>query len=276
VFEALFSLRQAACHPTLIDAKRSAEPSAKLGVLFEQLEELLAKGHKALIFSQFTRSLALVRAALEQSEIAYAYLDGRTRDRAERVERFQSDPDCRVFAISLEAGGTALNLTAADYVFLLDPWWTPAVEAQAVDRAHRIGPTRPVMAYRLAAKDSVEEKIFALQRSKRELAESVLGDDRSFFGSLSREDLQLLLDWPRSRCRTRRRPTRTRRVGQSSGDVTPDNAHSVKSNGELTGRDPRAWKAPPHCSHRRKPASRWRGRQPRSAVGIRPVRLRPS
>ncbi len=193
VLEALLRLRQAACHPALIDPKRSGDPSAKLSVLFEQLEELLEEGHKALIFSQFTRFLALVRAGLEKRGIPYAYLDGRTRDRAERIAQFQEDPACRVFAISLKAGGTGLNLTAADYVFLLDPWWNPAVEAQAVDRAHRIGQTRPVMAYRLVAKDTVEEKILALQQTKRELAESVLGDERSFLGRLSREDLQLLL-----------------------------------------------------------------------------------
>jgi superfamily II DNA or RNA helicase len=193
VLEALLRLRQAACHPALIDRERANEPSAKLGVLFEQLEELLEEGHKALIFSQFTRFLSLVRSGLEERGIAHAYLDGRTRDRAERIAQFQNDPACRVFAISLKAGGTGLNLTAADYVFLLDPWWNPAVEAQAVDRAHRIGQTRPVMAYRLVAKDTIEEKILTLQKSKRELAASVLGDERSFLGSLSHEDLELLL-----------------------------------------------------------------------------------
>ncbi len=194
VLEALLRLRQAACHPALIDPKRAGDSSAKLGVLFEQLEEVLEEGHKALIFSQFTRFLALVRTGLAKREIPYAYLDGRTRDRAERIAQFQEDPDCRVFAISLRAGGTGLNLTAADYVFLLDPWWNPAVEAQAVDRAHRIGQTRPVMAYRLVAKDTVEEKILQLQQSKRELAASVLGDEKSFLGQLSSEDLKQLLE----------------------------------------------------------------------------------
>src|SRR5205823_2145163 len=106
--------------------------------------------------------------------IAYEYLDGRTRDRASRVEHFQGDPDCKLFLISLKAGGLGLNLTAADYVFLLDPWWNPAVEAQAIDRTHRIGQTRNVFAYRLIAKDTVEEKVLELQKSKRDLADAII------------------------------------------------------------------------------------------------------
>jgi SNF2 family DNA or RNA helicase len=193
VLEALLRLRQAACHPALLDPKRAGEGSAKLAVLFEQLEEVLVEGHKALVFSQFTRLLALVRRGLEARGIEHAYLDGRTRDRKAAIARFQEDARCRVFAISLKAGGTGLNLTAADYVFLLDPWWNPAVEAQAVDRTHRIGQTRPVMAYRLVAEDTVEEKILALQAHKRALASSIFGDEKSFVGSLTAEDLALLL-----------------------------------------------------------------------------------
>jgi superfamily II DNA or RNA helicase len=193
VLEALLRLRQAACHPALLDPKRAGEGSAKLAVLFEQLEKVLVEGHKALVFSQFTRLLALVRRGLEARGIEHAYLDGRTRDRKAAIARFQEDARCRVFAISLKAGGTGLNLTAADYVFLLDPWWNPAVEAQAVDRTHRIGQTRPVMAYRLVAEDTVEEKILALQAHKRALASSIFGDEKSFVGSLTAEDLALLL-----------------------------------------------------------------------------------
>ena len=115
------------------------------------------------MFSQFTSMLAIVKRRLDEEGIPYAYLDGRTRDREARVQRFQNDPDCKVFLISLKAGGLGLNLTAADYVFLLDPWWNPAVEAQAIDRAHRIGQTRPVFAYRLIARDTVEEKVLELQ-----------------------------------------------------------------------------------------------------------------
>ena len=138
-------------------------------MLLPRLLEAIEEGHKALVFSQFTSFLALLRPRLDASGIAYEYLDGRTRDRAARVERFQTDPDCRLFLISLKAGGLGLNLTAADYVFLLDPWWNPAVEAQAIDRAHRIGQTRHVFAYRLIARDTVEERVLELQQRKRAL-----------------------------------------------------------------------------------------------------------
>jgi len=194
VLEALLRLRQAACHPALIDPSRAAESSAKLDVLFEQLDEVFDEGHKALIFSQFTRLLARVKERLDQCKVPYAYLDGRTRDRKERVAKFQEDPDCRVFLISLKAGGTGLNLTAADYVFLLDPWWNPAVEAQAIDRAHRIGQARPVFAYRLVARDTVEERILELQAHKRSLAGSIFGSEESLVASLDAEDLRHLFE----------------------------------------------------------------------------------
>ncbi len=144
-------------------AKCSGESSAKLDVLLPQLREVFAEGHKTLVFSQFTSMLAIVRQRLDEEGIPYAYLDGRTRDRQARVQWFQNDPNCKVFLISLKAGGLGLNLTAADYIFLLDPWWNPAVESQAIDRAHRIGQTRPVFAYRLIARDTVEEKVLELQ-----------------------------------------------------------------------------------------------------------------
>jgi superfamily II DNA or RNA helicase len=146
VLEALLRLRQAACHPGLIDKDRQMEPSAKLEVLLEHLDELQAEGHKALVFSQFTSLLAIVRQNLDEREANYEYLDGRTRNRGDRVKRFMEDPNCAIFLISLKAGGHGLNLTAADYVFILDPWWNPAAEAQAIDRAHRIGQTRRVFA----------------------------------------------------------------------------------------------------------------------------------
>ena len=193
VLAALLRLRQAACHPGLIDPKRAGEASAKLDVLLPQLRELAEGGSKVLVFSQFTSLLAIVRARLDADGAAYEYLDGRTRDRAARVERFQTDPDCRLFLVSLKAGGVGLNLTAAEYVFLLDPWWNPAVEAQAVDRAHRIGQTKPVFAYRLIARGTVEEKVLALQQSKRELADAILGGDGRLITDLKREDLELLL-----------------------------------------------------------------------------------
>lgn len=192
VLEALLRLRQAACHPGLIDAKRAREESAKIEALLEQLDAVVAEGHKALVFSQFTSLLAIVRTHLEQQGLVYEYLDGRTRKRQEKVTRFQEDPRCPLFLISLKAGGHGLNLTAADYVFILDPWWNPAVEAQAVDRAHRIGQTRRVFAYRLISRDTVEEKILELQQHKRELADAIVSADNSVMRSLTAEDLQLL------------------------------------------------------------------------------------
>jgi SNF2 family DNA or RNA helicase len=193
VLEALLRLRQAACHPGLLDGSRIIEPSAKLNVLLDQLSELREEGHKALVFSQFTSFLAIVRARLDEAGVNYEYLDGATRNRQEHVERFQNDPECSLFLISLKAGGLGLNLTAAEYVFLLDPWWNPAVEAQAVDRAHRIGQTRQVFAYRLIARDTVEEKVLELQKTKRDLADAILGEDNSLIRDLKREDLELLL-----------------------------------------------------------------------------------
>jgi superfamily II DNA or RNA helicase len=193
VLEALLRLRQAACHPGLLDKKLVKSPSAKLETLLEQIDEVLAEGHKALVFSQFTSLLAIVREHLDQRGVVYEYLDGRTVKRQAKVERFQSDPHCRLFLISLKAGGQGLNLTAADYVFILDPWWNPAVEAQAVDRAHRIGQDRHVFAYRLIARDTVEEKILELQSHKRDLADAIISADNSLLRNLTAEDLQLLL-----------------------------------------------------------------------------------
>jgi superfamily II DNA or RNA helicase len=193
VLEALLRLRQAACHPGLIDKERTGESSAKLDALLPQLQEVFEEGHKTLVFSQFTSLLAIVRQRLDAEGVPYEYLDGRTRDRAARVERFQNDPDCKLFLISLKAGGLGLNLTAADYVFLLDPWWNPAVEAQAIDRTHRIGQTRPVFAYRLIARDTVEEKVLQLQEKKRALADAIITADNSMIRDLGREDLELLL-----------------------------------------------------------------------------------
>ncbi|MFN9040340.1 MAG: DEAD/DEAH box helicase, partial [Planctomyces sp.] len=194
VLEALLRLRQAACHPALLKRGDESEPYAKLDVLVPHLQELISEGHKALVFSQFTSMLSILREHLDRQGIVYEYLDGKTRDRKARVEHFQDDPACPVFLISLKAGGLGLNLTAADYVFLLDPWWNPAVEAQAIDRAHRVGQTRTVFAYRLICRDTVEEKIAELQKQKRELADAILaGDDSSnVLKDLSVEDLELL------------------------------------------------------------------------------------
>ena len=193
VLEALLRLRQAACHPGLIDKSKLAEPSAKIDTLLSQLDQVLDEGHKALVFSQFTSLLAILRRRIDRANVPYAYLDGRTRDREARVEQFQNDPSLKLFLISLKAGGLGLNLHAAEYVYLLDPWWNPAVEAQAIDRAHRIGQTCHVFAYRLIARDTVEEKVLDLQRTKRGLAEAIITADNSLIHNLTREDLELLL-----------------------------------------------------------------------------------
>jgi superfamily II DNA or RNA helicase len=193
VLEALLRLRQAACHPALIDPERASAGSAKIDLLLEQLAELVEEGHKALVFSQFTSLLDLVGARLDHAGISWEQLDGRTRNRKKKVERFQQDPGCPVFLISLKAGGTGLNLTAAHYVFLLDPWWNPAVEAQAIDRAHRIGQQRPVFAYRLIARDTVEEKILQLQQQKRRVADAILAADAAPLRGLTAAEVDRLL-----------------------------------------------------------------------------------
>jgi SNF2 family DNA or RNA helicase len=193
ILEALLRLRQAACHPGLIDKARVKDSSAKLDVLMPRLAEAQAEGHKVLVFSQFTSFLSLLRKRLDAEKTAYQYLDGKTRDRQARVECFQTDPACKLFLISLKAGGVGLNLTAADYVFLLDPWWNPAIESQAIDRTHRIGQTRQVFACRLIAKDTVEEKVLTLQQSKKDLADAIINADNGVLRTLRREDLELLL-----------------------------------------------------------------------------------
>ena len=193
VLEALLRLRQASCHPGLLDHERIGGSSAKIDLLLQHLDDVLAEDHKALVFSQFTSLLSILRDRLDRQGVLYEYLDGQTRDRARRIERFQQDPECKLFLISLKAGGLGLNLTAAEYVFLLDPWWNPATEAQAIDRTHRIGQEKKVFAYRLVAKDTVEEKVLELQKSKRKLAEAIIGEDNRLIGKLSRKDLALLL-----------------------------------------------------------------------------------
>ena len=162
-------------------------------MLMEQLEDVLPQGHKALVFSQFTGLLALLREKIDARGWDYAYLDGKTRDREAVVRSFQDDPNRQLFLISLRAGGQGLNLTAADYVFILDPWWNPAVEAQAIDRAHRIGQNRAVFAYRLIAADTIEQKIVELQSRKRELAEAIITAENAAPSALTAEDLELLL-----------------------------------------------------------------------------------
>jgi superfamily II DNA or RNA helicase len=190
--EALLRLRQAACHPELVPGQH-ATSSSKIERLLEALEEAASDGHKALVFSQWTGLLDLVEPHLQSAGIRFTRLDGSTRDRGAVVGEFQSDAGPPVMLVSLKAGGTGLNLTAADHVFLLDPWWNPAVEDQAADRAHRIGQDRPVMVYRMVAKDTVEERIFALQAKKRALADVALGDS-DHAGGITKDELLALLD----------------------------------------------------------------------------------
>lgn len=191
VLEALLRLRQVACDPRLLDKK--SKPGAKLELLSQQLSEIISEGHKVLVFSQFTSLLSLVKQQLDTDGIVYEYLDGKSSKRAASVKRFQEDESVSAFLISIKAGGHGLNLTAADYVFLLDPWWNPAVEAQAIDRAHRMGQKNSVIAYRMICRDTVEEKIVNLQQSKRDLADKIVRSDESLIRSLTADDLQVLL-----------------------------------------------------------------------------------
>ncbi len=194
ILEALLRLRQAACHSALVPGQegRFDGPSAKLRLLMETLDEALAEGHKALIFSQWTSLLDRVEPVLKERGVSFVRLDGSTRDRGAVVEKFQSDDGPPVMLISLRAGGTGLNLTAADHVFLLDPWWNPAVEDQAADRAHRIGQDRPVIVHRLVAEGTVEDRILELQARKRAVAEAAVGQGAAG-EAITREELLALL-----------------------------------------------------------------------------------
>ena len=191
VLTSLLRLRQICCHPALVDGKLREAESAKLVALEDLLEPLMEEGHKVLVFSQFVTMLDLLRETVKQREWPHYYLAGDTENRGELVKEFQSAKGGAVFLISLKAGGFGLNLTAASYVVLFDPWWNPAVENQAIDRTHRIGQTSKVMAYRLLMKDSIEQKIRALQKQKATLMEGVLGEER-FSQSLTIDDLRFL------------------------------------------------------------------------------------
>lgn len=190
--ESLLRLRQAACHPALVPGQR-ADCSSKVSELLGVLEQTVAEGHKALVFSQWTSFLDLIEPHLQSAQIPALRLDGSTRDRQGVVDSFQTALGAPVLLSSLKAGGTGLNLTAADHVFLMDPWWNPAAEDQAADRAHRIGQDRPVFVYRLVSKDTVEERILQLQERKRDLAAAALSDAAQA-GGLTRDDLLSLLE----------------------------------------------------------------------------------
>ncbi|MDR1327489.1 MAG: DEAD/DEAH box helicase, partial [Heliobacteriaceae bacterium] len=192
IFSALLRLRQICCHPRLYDKEnvKNIMSSGKFEKLKSMLEEIVDEGHRVLLFSQFVDMLDIVKAWLEREGIPYEYLTGKTKDRQGAVERFNSTPSIPIFLISLKAGGTGLNLTGADYVIHYDPWWNPAVEDQATDRAYRIGQTKKVFVYRLITKNTVEEKIQKLKTIKRNLVDSVISVDRNITKSLTMDDIK--------------------------------------------------------------------------------------
>ncbi len=193
ILEGLLRLRQIAIHPALLQPTYRGE-APKFEVLLETLETLQGEQHKALIFSQFVETLNLLRRELDKRGLRYEYLTGQTRNRQAHVDTFQNDPSVPFFLISLKAGGVGLNLTAADYVFHLDPWWNPAVEMQASDRAHRIGQDKPVFVYKIIARGSVEEKILELQQKKIDLVNNLITTESSFFKSLTKDDVRTLFE----------------------------------------------------------------------------------
>lgn len=191
VLQGLTRLRQICCHPALLEPAAAEEESAKMIALFYLLDQLREEGHKVLVFSQFVSMLEIIKAKLEEEARPYVMLTGKTQNRQAVIEEFQTSRDPLVFLLSLKAGGSGLNLTAASYVILYDPWWNPAVEAQAIDRTHRIGQENKVIAYRLLMRNSVEEKIRVLQRQKEAVFSGVLGEE-GFASALTRDDLKFL------------------------------------------------------------------------------------
>jgi len=193
LLQGLTALRQLANHPVMIDGEYMSD-SGKFENVIHTLDNVLKGGHKVLVFSQFVKHLDIFKKHFEAENIPFAYLDGATRNRGEIVAEFQQNTELKVFLISIKAGGVGLNLTQADYVFILDPWWNPAVEQQAIDRTHRIGQDKKVFIYKFIAKDTVEEKILALQNRKKSLANSLITTEESFFKSLSKEDIREILN----------------------------------------------------------------------------------
>src|SRR5690349_21195274 len=194
ILQGLMKLRQICDSPAILnEEEKYPNDSIKLEELTREITENIGE-HKALIFSQFLGMLALIKKTLTENEIDFEYFDGSTSpaDREKAIQNFQTNEKCRVFLISLKAGGVGLNLTAADYVYIVDPWWNPAVEQQAIDRTHRIGQTKNIFAYRMICKDTIEDKILQLQDKKRLLAKDLITDDEGFVKSLSREDVEYL------------------------------------------------------------------------------------
>jgi len=193
VLQGLMKLRQIANHPLMIDDAYEGD-SGKFENVVHTLSNVLDGGHKVLVFSQFVKQLTLYRNYFDKENIKYTYLDGSTTNRGEIVERFQNDPQTRVFLISIKAGGVGLNLTEADYVFILDPWWNPAIEQQAIDRTHRIGQTKNIFIYKFITKDTLEEKILALQQRKLSVARSLITTEESFIKTLTADDIREILE----------------------------------------------------------------------------------
>ncbi len=192
VLTGLTRLRQICNSPVLLKDGHSGDHAVKIEILTEQIENK-SKEHKILVFSQFVEMLDLIKAKLDEKSIRYEYLTGQTQNRGAKVQHFQNNEEVRVFLISLKAGGTGLNLTEADYVYLVDPWWNPAVENQAIDRSYRIGQTKNVVAVRMICSGTIEEKMMNLQKKKKKLAQDLITTETSFFSSLSKDDLLSIL-----------------------------------------------------------------------------------
>jgi SNF2 family DNA or RNA helicase len=193
VLQGLNKLRQLANNPLMIDENYEGG-SGKDEDVFYKLQNVAEEGYKTLVFSQYVKHLTLIRKKLDDAKIPYYYLDGATKNRQDLVDKFQTNPDVKVFLISLKAGGVGLNLTAAEYVFILDPWWNPAIEAQAIDRAHRIGQTNTVFSYKFITKNTIEEKILDLQNTKKQLFNDLITNEEGFMKSLNSDDILSLLD----------------------------------------------------------------------------------
>ncbi|MFT7248970.1 MAG: SNF2 family DNA or RNA helicase, partial [Arcticibacterium sp.] len=193
VLQGLSKLRQMANNPLMLDPEYEGD-SGKDSDVIHKLNSIIESGSKVLIFSQFVKHLTIIRKYLYDNDIQHAYLDGSTKKREAEVDKFQNEPEIQVFLISLKAGGVGLNLTAAEYVFLLDPWWNPAIEAQAVDRAHRIGQEKTVFTYKFISRNTVEEKILALQNKKKRLFDDLITTEETFTKSLSQDDIMNLLE----------------------------------------------------------------------------------
>jgi SNF2 family DNA or RNA helicase len=193
LLQGLTKLRQIANHPKMVDQEYTGD-AGKMDAVTRMILSAISENHKILVFSQFVKHLTIISDFLKENNIDFAYLDGSTKDRQAQVERFQNEDDLKLFLISLKAGGLGLNLTKAEYVFLLDPWWNPAVEQQAIDRAHRIGQENKVFIYKFITKNTVEEKILKLQQHKLKLSTDLITTEESFVKDLSKEDIELLLE----------------------------------------------------------------------------------